>query len=276
MRSRKRLLIICFFLFLSTVVFSFFLSRSSFQERGKIYYSPPTDYLKLVSGTFRPVFAQMLFIKGVLELSEDVPDRMSYFLKLFNTVVNLDRGLLNACFFGGVVVPNKKEEIVLGIKFLKRTMSLNPSEWRIPFWIGFDYLQLGVYSKVIEYYRIASNLPDSPVYLKTNLAFYYYQESNPQEGVLYLEGLLHSLKDEHLLKVIRKKIEWLKNLVFLEEKIKTYKELYGFWPKSLNDLIKKSLIDTIPPDPFGKGYYLEQSVLGGAPKVKSKGSSLKF
>jgi len=270
MVSRKGLSIICAFLFLSVIIFSLLLSRISPQEEKKIYYLPSLEYLKLVSGTFKPLFAEMLFIKGVLDISEEVPDRMSYFLKLFETAINLDPKLVSACFFGGIVVPVKKEEIPSGIKFLKEGMRLNPSDWRIPFWIGFNYLELGIYSKVIEYYRLASNLPDSPAYLKTNLAFFYYKADRPKEGLLYLEGLFHSLKDRRLLEIIEKKIEWLEGLVFLEAKLTEFKRLFGIWPSDLEDLLETGLIDKIPPDPFGEGYYLEKGLFGGVPKVRSR------
>lgn len=269
MKSRWFLLIACALLF-SVITLSLHLSKIYPQEKTKIFYLPSLGYLKLVSGTFKPLVAQMLFVKGVLELSEEVPDRTSYFLKLFEISINLDPKLVSAYFFGGVAVPIKKEEIPLGIRFLKEGMRLNPFDWRIPFWIGFDYLELGAYSKVIEYYNIASNLPNSPPYLKTNLAFFYYKADRPKEGILYFEGLLRSLKDERLLKIIEKKIEWLKGLVSLETKIEEYRRFYGAWPSDFKDLLEAGLIDKIPQDPFGEGYYLEKGLLDGVPKVRSK------
>lgn len=270
MQKKKPLLMICIFLFLCVIAYSLYLSKIYPREKTKIYYLPSSEYLELISGTFRPLFAEMIFIKGVLELSEEVPDRTNYFLELFRTVVNLDPQLISAYFFGGVIVPVKKEEIAMGIKFLKEGIRLNPSEWRIPFWIGFNYLQLGAYSKVIEYYRIASDLPHSPSYLKSNLAFYYYKADRPKEGILYLEGLLHSLKDERLLKMMEKRIAWLKGLVLLEVKIEEYRRLYGIWPSDLKDLLEAGLIDEIPLAPFGGGYYLEKGLWDMAPKVRSR------
>jgi hypothetical protein len=96
MHSRRYLLIICILLFLSVIILSLHLSRISPQpvglprEEKKIYYLPSLDYLRLISGTHKPLFAQALFIKGILEISEKVPDRVNYFSKLFKTAVNLD------------------------------------------------------------------------------------------------------------------------------------------------------------------------------------------
>lgn len=270
MTGRKSLGIICIIFFIFVYGFSAYLFRIFPKQEKAAYYLPSIEYLRLVSGTFRPLAADLLFIKGVLDIPEKIPDKSNYLINLFKTSINLDPKLTNAYFFGGVVVPHKKEEINLGISFLKEGMALNPSEWRIPFWIGFSYLETGAYSKVIEYYRIASELPGSPDYLKTNLAYFYYRTGKFNEGVLYMETLADSLNDDRVKGMLEVKTGWLKNIIFLETKLQEYKELYGEWPSILEDLVDKKLIEEVPRDSFGQGYYLEQDIFGGMPKVKSK------
>lgn len=270
MNSRWTLSIVCVILFLSVIAFSLYLFETYPKEKVKIYYLPSTDYLKLVSGTFRPLFAETLFIKGVLELSEGIPDRQNYLSKLFLTSIQLDPKLISACFFGGMVVPRTRQDIPLGIRFLKEAMKLNPIEWRIPYWIGFNYFQLQDYLKAAEYYQQASALPGSPSFLTTNLAMFYYWAGKPELALWYLEGLYQSVGDERLLELIRLKMDWLKNIVFLEKKVKEYKKIYGYWPKDLEELIKKGLLDKIPEDPFGRGYELDEEWYRGPGRVKSR------
>jgi hypothetical protein len=69
--------------------------------------------------------------------------------------------------------------------------------------------------------------------------------------------------------MLKKKIEWLKNIVFLEGKVRKFKELFGFWPKDLHELVQKGLIEAIPLDPFGKGYQLDKDLEKNPGKVKS-------
>lgn len=251
-------------------IFSVYLSDNFTRQNTEVYFFPSADYLKLISGTFRPLSADMLFIKGVLEMSDEIPDRRNYLFNLFETSAELDPKLIGAYFFGGVAVPVNKEEIAWGINFLKKGMKLNPYEWRIPFWIGFNYLELGIYSKAAQYYRIASDLPGSPRFLKTNLAFLYYKAGDLPSGILYLEGLSQSLKDKRLLEIIDKKINWLKGLVYLEGKVQDYKDIYGLWPSDLEELLDKGIIKEVPLDPFGKGYYLQKDTFHDIPKVRSK------
>ncbi|MDD5729549.1 MAG: hypothetical protein PHN57_00260 [Candidatus Omnitrophica bacterium] len=266
----RRLSAGCLLLFILACSLSFYLEKSPTQEKNNLYFLPQAEYIKIVSGSYRALSAHLLYIKGVLELTDEIPNRTPYLLKLFRLCVELDPKLIDAYIFGGVIVPSKKADIPEGILFLKEAMHLNPGEWRIPFWIGFNYLELGDYKKVIEYYKLASELPASPAYLKTNLAFFYYKSGGAQEGLLYLEGLADTLKDESMLESLKKKIAWLKNIIILEAKVQEYKDRFGEWPFELQDLVKKGLLANIPGDPFGKGFYLDKEPQTGRVKVKSK------
>ena len=139
-----------------------------------------------------------------------------------------------------------------------------------PYWLGFNYYQLGDYLKTVEYYRIASSFKDAPEFLKTKLASLYYRAGRPQLGHLYLQGIFKYIKDERLLELIELKIEWLETIVFLEEKVRQFKETYGFWPKQLEELREKGLVEKISEDPFGKGYYLDEGWYENPGRVKSR------
>jgi len=270
MKLRPKLPFLCLlFLFLS-VGFSLYLSKSVSLEKRKVYFLPQAKYLKAISGSHKHLAASLFFVKGVLDISEKIPQRIDYLLDVFRTSVKLDPRLVGAYVIGGVVVPKTKQDIVLAIDFLKEGMELNPKEWRIPFWIGFNNLELSIYPKVIEYYQLASELPDSPRYLKSNLAYYYYKSDKPKEGLLYLQTLKESLEDERLIKSIEQKITWLENIAYLEAKVKVYKDTYQSWPDSLDDLVRVGLISEIPEDPFGGGYELGKDWYRGQGRVKSK------
>lgn len=270
--SALLLISLSFFLFV-IVIFSITLNKKFSLEKRYLYYVPSLNYISLISGTQRCLFADAFYIRGILALSEEFPEdinRLDYLLKNFEVATTLDPELIEGYFFAGIVAPVGKDEIPQGIRFLKEALKRNSSAWEIPFWLGFNYYQLGDYLKTIEYYRIASSLPDAPTYLITSLASLYYKAGKPDLGLLYLDGLYQSVKDKRLLELIKIKIEWLKNIVFLEEKVRQFKEIYGFWPKSLEELIKVGLIDKIPDDPFGAGYELDSQWYRNPGRVKSR------
>ena len=262
---------VCLLMFI--FIGSFFLDNTVMFSPGKSFYVPALDYLRVVSGSYRSFAADIFYIRGVLAIAEKVKGRnawVNWVQKNFELAVRLDPKLIQGYFFAGAVIGKDKLGINKGIKFLKRGIKRNPDEWELPYWLGFNYYQLGDYLKAVAYYRRASNLPGAPEFLKSIQPMLYYKGRRADLGIIYLEGLLKSVKEKRQLKWVKKKINWLKGIVLLEAKVHKFKVLYGSFPCSLKDLVKRGLIDKIPRDVFGMGYYLDKK----SGKVRSKfGSS---
>jgi len=250
--------------------FSLALSRSDVVKPRSIYYVPSIHYLRLASGTFRPFLADLICIKGVLELTDAIPDRQVYLRQVFRTAIELDPKLLGAYFLGGMVLPSSRTEIADAIGFLEAVAPLNNRSWGIPYWIGFNYYQLGQYEKAAQYYQRAAALPGAPRYLVTNQAMLYYKADKPQGALLYLEGMLGTIKDDRALELIQLKVDWLKNIVSLDALVDEFRRRFGSWPETIETLAEKGLIDRIPEDTFGNGFYLDKNVNDGSVRVRSR------
>ena len=245
---------------LSIAGYSAYLNHSFSSKEERFFYTPPVKYMKLISGSFKSIFAGAFYIQGILALSDNTKRhfRVNWVQRNFNVAVSLDPKLVQGYFFGGIVIGYDKYSINKGIEFLKKGLRLNPSEWEIPYWLGFNYYQLGNYLKAVKYYRVAAKLPGAPKFLSSNPAMLYYRAGRADLGVAYLEGLLRSVKDKKQIEWVDTKLKWLRNIVILEKKVKEFKAQYGALPASLNDLVNKGLLRQIPHDPFGKGYYLDK------------------
>ncbi|MFH1363186.1 MAG: hypothetical protein ABIH45_03090, partial [Candidatus Omnitrophota bacterium] len=162
--------------------------------------------------------ADIFYIRAILSVAEEEKEYLDYILSNLRLAVELDPRLTSAYIIGGIVAPRGKDEIPQGIQFLKEGMARNPQEWRIPFWVAFNYFQLEDYLKAGQYYKTASLLPAAPRYLKSLTAWSYYQGGKSDLGALFLEGMLDSVNDPGALKSMERKVEWLKNIVFLEKK----------------------------------------------------------
>ncbi|OQX54099.1 MAG: hypothetical protein B5M48_01710 [Candidatus Omnitrophica bacterium 4484_213] len=249
---------ICIF---SVVSLSFYLRKAFLLPKKKFLYTPPPKYVELISGSFKGFFADLFYIRGVLALAERMENTslwVDWVQENFRAAVYLDPDLIQAYFFAGVVVTKDAQSIQRGIEFLRQGLTLNPKSWQIPYWLGFNYYQLGDYFKAIRCYQIASQLQDAPAFLKSNLPMLYYRAGRPDIGILYLRGLLQSVKDKKQLEWIKTKLIWLQNLVFLEQKVDEFRKAFGFPPKTLEDLVNYKLIPRIPEDTFGGGYYLNK------------------
>jgi tetratricopeptide (TPR) repeat protein len=271
-RNLKPLAALILFLLVATMFCSYLTDSRIKTSKQNFYFVPPLKYLTLASATHKSLWAYLLFIRGILDLNEAYPvsiNRMDYLLADFKAAGTLEPRLTKAYFFGGIVAPSTSVDISKAVAFLEEAARLEPGEWKYAFWAGLDYLELGNYPKAAEYYRKAAELPGSPGYLKTNLAFLYYKSGEFNQGIAYLQALMYTLKDKRLIELLSRKIDWLQNLAFLEGELEQYHQAYGKWPETLSELKDKGLIREIPQDVFGRGFYLEKSPDSAKPKVKS-------
>ena len=219
---------------------------------------------------FRNLAADMFLIRGILSAGDEEMHSFIHILENLRLAARLNPRLTYAYIVGGITAPRNNEEMLTGIQFLEEGLKKYPYEWRLAFWMGFNYLQLGDNLKSAEYYRVASNMPDAPNYLKSMAARYYYEGGEPDVALLYLKGIHNSVNDPKLLRNLEIKIKWLRNIVFLEEKCVLFRNKYGYWPNDLEELLQSEFIKEIPPDPFGKGYYIKKENNPRYGRVKSR------
>lgn len=262
MLKTPKLIVAILVLFLFTISFSLFLENATPLQKASIHYVPPLEFIKFISGTFQSFWADIFYIRGIMAITGDFKnkrERTFWVQENLEVATNLDPKLVQAYFFAGVVVPNDDEECIeKGIQFLKRGIQRSPTEWQLPYWIGFNYFQLGEYLKAIEYYKKASNLSDAPKFLKSIQPMHYYRAGRAGLGVIFLEGLLHSIKDPRQLEGMEIKLNWLKNIVELEKTVKKFSQIYGRPPKNLEELITEGFLEKVPEDPFLGGYFLDE------------------
>ncbi|MBU4305094.1 MAG: hypothetical protein KJ893_05700 [Candidatus Omnitrophica bacterium] len=261
------------FVFIACVILLFSFARSFDGHltacRGTDVFISPLSYVGYIEGGFKGFCADVFYIKGVLSITDELKDKAVRLRRIqdnFAAALLLDNRLIQAYFFAGIVCGRTQNDLEQAIVFLKKYRVLNPLEWKIPYWIGFNYLQMGDYLSALQWYETAAALPGAPAFLKSNQAMLYYKAGIVSPGIVYLEGLLKTVKDEKQLEWITLKLTWLKNIVFLEQKAAEFKETTGRYPQQLAELVEKGLIPAVPEDPFGSGYYFEK----GSGRVKSR------
>ncbi|MDD5669845.1 MAG: hypothetical protein PHE58_07460 [Candidatus Omnitrophica bacterium] len=242
-------------IFLSSVFHS---APSAQKNAAPGLYVPPYPYVNFIAGTFKTTAADIFFVRAILGVGEAGPEYIHYILANLRLATALDSRMIYAYIVGGVVAPRGSVEVPLGIGFLKEGMERNPLEWKLPFWIAFNYFQINDYEKAAEFYRKASDIPGAPRYLRSLATLSYYKAGKSELALAFLEGFQNSLSDPKVVGALERKITWLKNIVILEQKVAEFKSEFGRLPEDLNELVKKGLIKKIPEDTFGKGYYLDK------------------
>ncbi|MFZ5952997.1 MAG: tetratricopeptide repeat protein [Candidatus Rifleibacteriota bacterium] len=223
----------------------------------KVLFVPEPQYVERISGTFRNQIALAFYMKGAQELAYNSAQKVDLLLALFRLAVYLDPKLDQAAFLGGMVTPARAKDLVKAIDLLELARQRNPDNWRFPYWIGFNYLQLDKFEKAAEYYNIAAELPGALPFLKTASVHILSRGSNLEMALAEAERLKAGAgddKDTNELMDLR--IFWLKSMLFLEAKNREFKKLTGRYPLKLQELVESKLLPELPPDEFGEGFYL--------------------
>lgn len=239
---------------------SFLLEERARWPRPQWRYVPPVAALRLISGSFQSVCADVFYLRGVQAVTDVSGDRLrqvEWVQKLFETATELDPGLTQAYFFAGVVIGRDEPSIRKGIEFLARARRRAPAVWQLPYWIGLNEYQLGDYLEAVEWYERAASLPGAPAFLRSMQPMLYYRAGRPELGMRYLEGLRLAVRDPAQLRWIDTKLAWLRAIVQLEEQVGRFRARVGRWPQRLDELVTAGLLAEIPADPFGRGFYFD-------------------
>ncbi len=239
-----------------TIAFSLRFSTAGLTKRDNLIFLPSPEYAERLSGTFRTSLALAFYMKGVLELAHDSHKKVDTLLSLFELAIKLDQKLTKAAFLGGVVVPSRAEDVPKAIAFLEEISRLLPSEWRIPYWIGYNYLEIENYEKTAEFYLKASVLPGAPPFLKFSPVGVLSRAESLERAFIQTRSLLESVDDEEDQAWILHRLAWLEQMQNLENKTREFKKLTGRFPMKLEELVEKGLLKEIPKDDFGTGFFL--------------------
>jgi len=103
------------------------------------------------------------------------------------------------------------------------------------------------------------------------------ESGDPTAALEFLDRFSRSVADERVRETLvqrMKEIVQEKDLRFLEESIRRYREKYGRVPSKLEDLMLHGIIQQLPADPLGGAY--EVDALKGAVRATSKRDRLRI
>lgn len=226
-----------------------------FEER-KLLFVPEPQYVERICGTFRNSVALMFYMKGAQELAYHSSKKFDLLIALFRLTLYLDPKILQAAFLGGIVAPTRYRNIPKAIELLKEAEARLPNEWHIPYWIGFNYLQISEYEKAASYYKKAAKLPNALPFLETASVHILSRGKDLSLAIAEAERILASSKDQDTIDLMKLRLDWLKTMQFLENVNRQFKKKFGRYPQRLQELVEKGMLSKLPQDEFGEGFYL--------------------
>ncbi|MDT8420977.1 MAG: hypothetical protein RQ754_11145 [Desulfuromonadales bacterium] len=137
-------------------------------------------------------------------------------------------------------------------KLLAKGMEYRTSDWRLPFYIGFNYFYfLGDYPSASDYIMQAAQLPGSPGYLMTLASRLAYYGGKTKTALLFLKEMLADTEDPLLKKRLEKRLLAFEGAVLIEGALESFHESQARWPESLSELVTSGVLKKMPPEPYG-------------------------
>lgn len=169
-------------------------------------------------------------------------------------------------FFNGVSWTNINESNMLLLKGLEKASKTDERYWQIPFYLGWNAMAYEKNNKKAgDFFIIASKLVRGaayPRYLSLLATKLYASANDPEMGLKLAEESYKSETDPDIKKELEKRIKELKvesDLKLINRAIDLYKDKFKQNPASLEDLLQKGLIQSIPKEPFGGRYIIDKS-----------------
>jgi hypothetical protein len=176
------------------------------------FYIPTGKLLPYVSLGHNQLLADMLWLKTILYFGEHylTDKNYPYLYHLIEIVTDLDPRFEEPIFFGGVVLSLEVGAVEESNLLFEKGMINSPDEWRLPFYLGFNYwYYLKDHAKAAEYISLASGLPGAPSYLPRLAATLYMKSGQKELALRFLRELHNQAQDENLRGLIKEKIKAL-------------------------------------------------------------------
>lgn len=224
---------------------------------------PDGNYLKPAMLGYRNLGADLLWLRSlqVLGKKKNTADEYEWLYHALDVITTLDPQYAYTYYVGGVVLTNLANRVDLSNRLLEKGYRENPSEWDLPFLLGYNhYFILGDAARAAAYIAAAARLPGGPAYLPGLATRMYSEADNPDVALQFIRGLLAQTQDAAMREVLverEKEIMVERDIKDLESAIERYHAQQGTYPRSLQELKEHGGLAVIPEEPFGGRYELD-------------------
>ena len=257
-----------FFLLAYVVIFpSYQESRKKIRMEEIKGLTLPPHIVKLLSLEFTSIAADLLFVRvsqfygGKIEkLEEATKEDWEWFHRNLDLITELDPYFQDPYYIGNAFLTWDAGMYNEANDLLQKATDARQWDWIFPFFIGFNkFYFLGDNKGGAEYLLIASKRPGAYGFLPNLASRLHYEDKQTQTAIDLLNKMAEKEKDENIKQMYKVRLEALKRIAFLEAAVDFYKYRIGVTPRSLNVLIDSMIIKSIPPDPYGGKFYIDDS-----------------
>lgn len=150
---------------------------------------------------------------------------------------------------------------------LERATQARRTDFLPPYFLGFDYMYFdGKFDVSGQYYLEAANRVGGKNRdaLLNHAAKFMEKGNDPAGAIEFINGLIKSTRNPRLQHFLRGRILRLEGLIELRSAAEKYQQQYHHHPSKLSDLVESGILKSLPNDPLGVGYQLDDQ---GVPQI---------
>lgn len=175
-------------------------------------YLPSGQFISEASLGYRQLAADMVWFQAVQYFGGYAKDEhdLRYFAGLIDIVSDLDPHFIFPYTFGAVVLSQEMAAPDEAIDVLKKGMAHNPTNWVLPFEIGFlSYVDRRDNETAAHYFELASRLPGGGDRARRFAAFVYSQSGHRENSLRMWEQLLEESDEPYMKELAQRYIDKL-------------------------------------------------------------------
>ncbi len=233
----------------------------------EVLYIPSASTVKRMSLGYAGLMANLYWTRAVQYFGGKHKTRSKHYqlLKpLLEITTTLDPHLIVAYQFGSIFLaqapPEGAGDPQAAVELIQKGIRENPSYWRLYYGLGFIYWQeLHDPAAASRAFQKGSEIPGAHVWMKVMAARLAQDADNPENARYLWTNIYENSEDKMLKQNALKHLAALRvdeDVTFLQSYVERYRQQYGHYPASLQELREAGWIRRIPVDPLGYPYLI--------------------
>lgn len=240
--------------------------RKDFLDFNYLSYTTPSKITGPASLEFKGIVSDFLFLRMITSIGEKIGHKEQLTVKhadyIYNSadvITDLDPYFWDAYLFADMSLSWGFGEFEKANKLLLKAKKNRPNDYKVPYYIGFNYFYfLKDNINGAKYLMEAARLPNCPSYIPSLASRLSVYSLKHKTAILFLKDILSKTKNPMIAKQLTVRLNTLIILDTLESKVDEFKDKFGYYPKTLTELVDKKLIQNIPEDPYGGKFHISK------------------
>ncbi len=224
-----------------------------------IIYVPSGKFLKFATFGYSALAADLVYLWAVQYYSTyEIPDRFERLDHIFSIIAELDPRYTDPYELGSLIAGLEAHDIPLALKILDRGAAKNPDMWLFPFEAGhIARMQLKDDTLAREYFGKAAAVPGAPALIRRLYASSTFKAADFRTAWEEWLEIYKTATDPQIKKTASNHLYQVKaamDVAGLTAAVGRFREKYGRFPSSLDQLAMTGILPSLPKDLDDKDY----------------------